>query len=211
MAESTGDNAFWDGIAETYAAKPVEDMPAFERKIAVVRELLGPDDRVIDVGCGTGSLALRLADAAREVHGLDLSAEMVRIAREKTAAQGVENVHLRQGALGSVEEDPFDVVLAFSLLQLVRDQQAAVRDLFELVRPGGHLVSSTVCLGDGWIPYGPVLTLMRWLGRAPHVALLRREELLGWLEAAGFEEVRVVDVGAKADIAFVVARRPGPT
>ena len=67
------DARFWDSIAEKYAAQPVEDQAAFDRKIAITKEHMEPTDVVLDIGCGTGSLALILAPHAAHVHGLDLS------------------------------------------------------------------------------------------------------------------------------------------
>jgi arsenite methyltransferase len=57
----TMDAKFWDGIAEKYAAKPVENLAAFERKKAITREHLHPGCTVLELGCGTGSLALSMA------------------------------------------------------------------------------------------------------------------------------------------------------
>ncbi|MCB9671637.1 MAG: class I SAM-dependent methyltransferase [Alphaproteobacteria bacterium] len=206
------DPSFWDTRAEAYAAKPVEDPAAFERKQAVTREHLAPDHVVLDVGCGTGSLALLLAPHAREVHGLDVSGEMVRIARSKAEAAGVGNVTFHQGLFdGSFEAlvpGSLDMVCAYSLLHLVPDRADALARAFALLKPGGTFVSSTVCLGSSWVPYRPLLTVMRWAGQAPYVAILTTETLVEELAAAGFEDVRVVDVGAKPIVGFIVARRP---
>ncbi len=207
------DAAFWDGIAEKYAAKPVDDPDAFERKIAHTRGLLRPDAVVLEVGSGTGSLALRLADACDHIHGLDLSAEMVRIARAKASAAQASNVAFHVGPFDAsfTELDPasVDVLCAFSVLHLVPDLDAALARAFTLTRPGGSLVSSTVCLGDSWVPYRPILAVMRWIGKAPPVRILRRDALTAAMQRAGWTDVAVVDVGASSDIAFVTARRPG--
>jgi arsenite methyltransferase len=136
------DAAFWDGIAEKYAAKPVDDPDAFERKIAHTRGLLRPDAVVLEVGSGTGSLALRLADACDHIHGLDLSAEMVRIARAKASAAQASNVAFHVGPFDAsfTELDPasVDVLCAFSVLHLVPDLDAALARAFTLTRPGGE-------------------------------------------------------------------------
>jgi arsenite methyltransferase len=55
------DARFWNGIAEKYAAQPVANVPAFERKKAITREHLRPDSSVLELGCGTGTLALETA------------------------------------------------------------------------------------------------------------------------------------------------------
>src|SRR5690349_2845994 len=89
---------FWDGIAESYAKKPVANPAAFERKIEVVRARMRPEQVWLDIGCGTGSLALRLAASGAQVHGLDFSPEMIRIANQKARAQHVANVTFHVGA-----------------------------------------------------------------------------------------------------------------
>lgn len=208
----TADIAFWDGIAASYAAKPVDDPAAFERKIAITRRHLRPDHTVLDVGCGTGSLALMLAPFAREVHGLDVSGEMIRFANRKKADAGVQNLTFHVG--GWDDYDGFgpaslDGLLAYSLLHLVADRDAALAKVFDLLKPGGFFVSSTVCLGQSWIPYRPLLSVMHWLGKAPPVDILRRDQLVAEVERAGFVDLELPDVGAKPEITFLVARKPG--
>lgn len=203
---------FWNKIAESYAAKPVERPEAFERKIAITRDRMTAGDVVLDIGCGTGSLALRLCDIAGEMHGLDVSSEMVRIARDKTRRQGAENVHFHCGpfdeTFGAFEPGTLDGVCAYSILHLVDDAEAAIARIHELLRPGGFFISSTVCLGDSWVPYGPILAGMRLLRKAPMVKQLRRKALTDAMRTAGFVEVHAREVGAESMIAFIVATKP---
>ncbi len=207
------DSAFWDRIAESYAAKPVDDPAAFERKIAITRDRMTPDSVVLDVGCGTGSLALRLADAGQAVHGLDISAEMIRIAEGKAAAQGIENVRFHTGPFDAdftvFADGALDGLCAYSILHLVDDRQAALAQIRRLLKPGGFFISSTVCLGRRRWLYGPLLALMRLFGKAPRVTLFTAETLLDDMRAAGFVDVELADVGASAEIAFIVAQKPG--
>jgi arsenite methyltransferase len=208
------DNAlFWDRIADKYSQKPVANPGAFERKIAITKTRMRPDHVVLDIGCGTGSLALRLAPSAARVHALDISGEMIRIANEKARAQQVENVTFQTApfdeTFGAFAPESLDGICAYSLLHLVADRAKALARIFSLLKKGGFFVSSTVCLGESWVPYGPILGVMRVLGKAPPVQILTKRTLEQELRAAGFVDIDQPDVGAERIIAFMVASKPG--
>lgn len=208
----TADAAFWNQLAEKYAKQPVADPAAFERKIALTKSLMTPTDVVLDIGCGTGSLALRLAASAAQLHGLDVSSEMIRIARGKASAAEVANVTFHVGAF----DDSFSVfeagslrgICAYSLLHLVEDLPGTLARIFRLLAPGGFFVSSTVCLGESWVPLGPVLGLLRLIGKAPMVKILSKRTIEEEVRRAGFVDLRWPDVGAKPNIGFLVASKP---
>lgn len=208
----TASVTFWNNVADEYSRKPVELPDAFERKIALTQARMRPSDVVLDIGCGTGTLALRLASSAAQVHGLDLSDAMIRIADEKAKAQTVDNVTFHTGAFDEsftqFEPGSLDVILAYSLLHLVEDRSEALNRIYRLLKPGGVFVSSTVCLGESWIPYWPMLTVMRWLGKAPMVKILSKATLESELQRAGFVDLQRPDVGAKATTDFIVATKP---
>jgi len=203
---------FWNQIAEKYAQKPVANPDAFERKIANHLGHIRPHHVALDIGCGTGSLALRLAPFARHVHGLDLSQEMIRIARDKARKQALENVTFDVGpfdaGLTRFAPASLDVISAYSLLHLVEDRAQAIARVFALLKPGGVFVSSNVCLAEGWIPYRPLLAIMHALGKAPPVSIYSRRTLERELREAGFVDLQQPDVGADKTIAFVVALKP---
>lgn len=208
---TTADAKFWDDLAEEYAAKPVDNVPAYERKLEITKALLEPDQRVFDLGCGTGSLALELAPHVAEVHSMDISKEMLRIARGKSQAAGVTNVTFHQGTLDGptgFEPQSFGGVCAYNILHLVEDCRGTLETLYEMLEPGGFFVSSTVCLGNSYLPYRWLLTVMRWVGKAPNVYILRQSDLGEEMRGVGFEAVTAKEVGASKTTAFIVARKP---
>ncbi len=103
-----------------------------------------PDDRVLDLCCGTGDLALaiagRLGDDG-EVHGIDFCPEMVALARAKLAARGGDGrVRFSEGDATSLdfEADRFDgATVAFGIRNVV-DPAAGLREMARVVRPGGR-------------------------------------------------------------------------
>ena len=207
----TTDAQFWDRLAEKYAAQPVKDAAAFDRKKAITREHLQPRSTVLEIGCGTGSLALEMSRHAGHIHAIDVSPEMIRIAERKKADQGVTNVTFHAGTLEAVLPRipaEVDAVWAYSILHLVDDRAATLKTLFERLKPGGTFISSNVCLGGTWVPNRTMIAVMRWFGKAPRVYCHSRKTILREIAAAGFVDVAEQDVGAHKLVAFVVAKKP---
>lgn len=69
-------------------------------------------------------------------------------------------------------------------------------------------MSSTVCLGESWTPYRPLLDLMKWALKPPMVKIISKQTLVDELTAAGFIDLSQPEVGAAATIGFIVARKP---
>jgi ubiquinone/menaquinone biosynthesis C-methylase UbiE len=137
--------AYWDEQAASFDDEPDHGLrdPAVRAAWASLlrSRLPAPPAAVVDLGCGTGSLAVLLASAGYAVEGLDLSDRMVAAAAVKAHAAGVA-AGFRQGDASS---PPFpagsaDVVLARHVLWALPDPDAALRRWTALLRDGGVLV-----------------------------------------------------------------------
>jgi ubiquinone/menaquinone biosynthesis C-methylase UbiE len=100
----------------------------------------GPFD-VLDVGCGTGFLALQLAALGHRATGVDMADEMLRLARAKAAAVGVSV----RFDLGDAEQLPyadasFDIVIERHVIWTLPAPEVALREWARLLRPDGHVV-----------------------------------------------------------------------
>lgn len=202
---------FWDNLAERYAAQPVADVPAYQRKLEITKAKLRPADVIVDIGCGTGSLAIELAPRVSQVHAVDVSAEMLKIGKRKAEAAGLDNITFHQGTaqqLPEFDDESLDGVCAYNILHLVAERDTLYQQLMRRLKPGGFFISSTPCLGESSVPFGMILPVMRWFGKAPPVEILRQQRLLEELSQAGFANVSLKDVGAKPRVAFVVAEKP---
>jgi ubiquinone/menaquinone biosynthesis C-methylase UbiE len=137
---------------------------------------------------------------------------MLRIANNKASAQGVRNVTFQVGpfddSFATFADESLDGICAYSILHLVEDREGALRRIHRLLKPGGFFISSTVCLGESRVPYGALLAMMRWVGKAPRVvSLFHKRTLEDEMRRAGFVDLTQPDVGAKPDIAFIVASK----
>ena len=197
--------AFWDGIAEKYAKQPIGNVEAYEATLDRVRHWLRPDMAVMEIGCGTGTTALKLAGNAARILGTDVSGEMVRIANGKAAE--VPNVTFDQSpAERAGAGQDFDAVLAFNLLHLVEDPAAVLAHVRGLLPEGGLFISKTPCLGGKpW--FRPLIWALQTIGKAPGpVHSLRPAQIEAALIAAGFEVVETGGYPKKLPNWLVVAR-----
>ena len=203
---------FWDKIAAKYSRQPVADEAAYQQKLRMTQEVLRPDMDVLEIGCGTGSTALVHAPHVRSIRAVDVSENMLQIAREKAQAAQVANVSFEKGAFESLDaaEESLDAVLALSLLHLLDDPREAIRKVYGWLKPGGVFVTSTACLADtmGYLKY--ILPVVRFFGRAPKVTFLARDQLRQDHEDAGFVIEQEWQPGRNAAV-FMIARKPAAT
>lgn len=94
---------------------------------------------VVDLGCGTGSLAVLLARAGHVVHGVDFSPGMLAVAREKAAGAEVD-FRVGDAADPPCPAGAYDVVLVRHVLWAMADPAAALGVWVRLLKPGGRLV-----------------------------------------------------------------------
>lgn len=180
---------FWDKIAAKYAAQPIADQQAYEYKLEQTRKRLLPAMQVLEIGCGTGGTAIAHAPHVAHIRAVDISKEMIAIAQAKAADAHVSNVSFETSAVDdlAVADESVDAVLTLSLLHLLEDKEAVIKQIHRALKPGGLFVSSTVCLKDyaPWIKY--VVPIGRFLGKMPLVKVISAEELTQTILSNAFE------------------------
>jgi SAM-dependent methyltransferase len=143
MTTESDDRRFWDSAADRFDEEPdhgLRDPRVREAWAVRLRSWLpaGSAD-VLDLGCGTGSLALLAAEQGHRVTAVDRSVRMVALAREKLAGTG-SGVLVGDAVRPPVAPAGFDAVLVRHVLWALPDPAAALRKWARLLRPGGRLV-----------------------------------------------------------------------
>ena len=205
---------FWDGVSVKYAKQPIANMDAYTATLDHTRSYLAAGDRVLEVGCGTGTTALRLCGSVREYVGSDISNGMIRIASEKGFAQGARNVDFKTASIGDFTPDDgtFDVVLGFNLLHLLPNLDEDVATIASLIRPGGLFISKTFCGLGPKVPLKYILLrlalpVMQFFGKAPFVQFQKEADLKARLAAQGFDIVETRHFTTDVSAPYIVARK----
>jgi arsenite methyltransferase len=154
---------------------------------------LQPGEVVLDLGSGGGIdvlLSARRVGPAGKAYGLDMTDEMLALARENQRKAGVENVEFLKGEIENIPlpGDSVDVVISNCVINLSADKSRVLREAFRVLRPGGRFAVSDV------IVRGPVPAEIRknvelWIGCI--AGAMEESEYRTKLAAAGFEGIEV--------------------
>jgi ubiquinone/menaquinone biosynthesis C-methylase UbiE len=119
---------------------------ALVRQVSLMLVEADGDDprRVLDVGCGSGLFTIGLASLHRawSFEGLDASSGLLKIARRQAARRSLGNVALVEGDVAAMPHaaEQFDIVIAGGLFPNLNDHAAAIREVWRVLRPGGHFI-----------------------------------------------------------------------
>jgi phosphatidylethanolamine/phosphatidyl-N-methylethanolamine N-methyltransferase len=195
---------FWSQFAARYDGHMLSrDAVVLTPRIA---RAVGPVERVLDAGCGTGQVTVELARVAQRVDATDFVEEMLAIARGKTEALGLANVSFeRMGVESLVFPDAsFDAVVLSNVLHLVDDPGKALSEVRRVLKPRGRLVAPSYCHAEG---FGTMLLsrLSALIFGLPVRHRFTVSQLLCLVQSAGFSVTGRDVVHFKMPLVFVEA------
>jgi SAM-dependent methyltransferase len=170
-------------------------------------------ETVLDLGSGGGADVLisarRVGSSGRAI-GLDMTDEMLELARTNAAAAGVENVEFLQGYIEDIPlpDESVDVVISNCVINLSADKRKVLRETARVLRPGGRFAVSDV-IADPGMDDATRVDMQQWTGCV--AGALTRDEFEAALAEAGLTDVEITEthrVHEHASSAIVRARRP---
>ena len=169
---------------------------------------LNPGETVLDLGSGGGIdvlLSARRVGPAGKAYGLDMTDEMLALARENQKKAGVENVEFLKGEIENIPlpDNSVDVIISNCVINLSADKDRVFREAFRVLKPGGRLAVSDIVV-SGEMPPEVQRSIELWAGCI--AGAIRDTEYIGKMKAAGFRAIEVeptrVYTEADARLAF---------
>jgi arsenite methyltransferase len=154
---------------------------------------LNPGETVLDLGSGGGIdvlLSARRVGPIGKAYGLDMTEEMLALARENQRQAGIENVEFLKGEIENIPlpDNSVDVVISNCVINLSADKDQVLREAFRVLKPGGRFaVSDVVVSGD--VPPEVRKSVELWIGCI--AGALRDFQYVSKLAKAGFEDIEV--------------------
>ena len=200
---------FWNLIASKYAASPITDIEAYEKKMEKLKSYLSAENHVLDIGCGTGTQCGDLSNNVKQVTGIDISSKLLVIAEQRKAERKIENVEFIQTTVFDERFMPgsFDVVMAFYVLHFFEDIDEVIRRIYSLLKPDGLFILETACMGEKGKIIGELVRLAGKLGFLPLINLLTTRQIEQTLEQAGFSIVDKTRFSQSNDEYTLIAKK----
>jgi len=159
---------------------------------------LKPGETVVDLGCGGGLdvfLAATKVGPTGKAIGIDMTPEMLELARKNAAKSGLANVEFHQATIDKLPlpDASVDCVISNCVINLASDKPAVFREIARVLKPGGRLAVSDIALKQ---PLPPEIgnDLMAYVGCV--AGAIPMEDYSSGLATAGFTAVQVIDSGA---------------
>src|SRR3954452_3142180 len=154
---------------------------------------LNPGEVVLDLGSGGGIdvlLSAKRVGPTGKAYGLDMTDEMLALARENQKKSGIENVEFLKGEIEHIPlpDNSVDVIISNCVINLSADKDKVLSEAFRVLKPGGRFAVSDVVV-RGEVPQEVQKSLLLWVGCI--AGALRDEEYISKLKAAGFECVSI--------------------
>jgi ubiquinone/menaquinone biosynthesis C-methylase UbiE len=154
---------------------------------------LQPGEIVLDLGSGGGIdviLSAKRVGPAGKAYGLDMTDEMLALARENQKKAGIENVEFLKGAIENVPlpDNSVDVIISNCVINLSGDKDRVLREAFRVLKPGGRFAISDVVV-RGEVPADIRKSMELWVGCI--AGALEEYEYRDKLYAAGFQSVDI--------------------
>lgn len=148
---------------------------------------------VLDLGSGGGIdvlLSARRVGPTGHVYGLDMTDEMLALARRNAAEAGAENVTFLKGEIEAIPlpDASVDVIISNCVINLSADKRRVIREAFRVLKPGGRFAVSDVVV-RGEVPGEVRRSMELWVGCV--AGALEEREFLALLDEAGFEDASI--------------------
>src|ERR1700692_673335 len=154
---------------------------------------LNPGETVLDLGSGGGIdvlLSARRVGPSGKAYGLDMTDEMLALARENQRKAGAENVEFLKGEIENIPlpDNSVDVIISNCVINLSADKDRVLREAFRVLKPAGRFAVSDV-VTRGEVPAEIRQSVLAWVGCI--AGALAENDYRGKLAAAGFEKIEI--------------------
>lgn len=202
--------SFWDKMSTKYDSQVNSKYgDTYAETIKITKKYLKDTNVVLDYGCGTGITTIELSENVEKIHAIDISENMISVAKSKSEKRGISNIHFDVKDIFNkkLEKSSFDVIMGFNILYFIKDIDNVMNRINELLKPNGIFISATDCLGEKRTLITATQSLLSKIGVIPYMRKFKISELEGIVEAGNFSIIETQNLYDTPPNYYIVARK----
>lgn len=203
---------FWDRRSKIYDEQVIPEYKStYKKTVKRSAHFLNKDDRILEIGCGTGNATIPLSGCVKEITAIDTSREMMDKAKEKAEKKGRTNIRFMKKDIMELTDKPgsYDGITAYNVLLYIKNQDEVLSRIHKLLKPGGIFISATDCLARSFSPEAVEKFWKSKLGLMPYVSFESPIGLMRKIQKHGFLVLEIVNLHQNPPNIFIVAQKIG--
>ncbi len=201
---------FWNKISSKYDLQVKNKYEqTYINTIKKTRNYLKETDVALDYACGTGITTVELARDVKQIYAIDISQDMINIAKEKSQKNNISNIKYDVTDVfdEKYSKESFDVLMAFNILYFIKDTNSVIKRINELLKPGGVFISATDCLGEKRTFKTMIGYLLGKIGIVPSMKMFKMDQLKNIIKRNGFSIVETENLYDSPPNLYIVAKK----
>ncbi len=203
---------FWSKNASRYDQSIIErHWKIYPSLLDELASDLGTDNTVLEVATGTGLVALKVASAADQVHAIDISPQMIDVARKKAEETGIDNVafSVEDAYALPFGDGIFDAAICCNALHNMKQPGDALSEIRRVLKPDGRFIAIIAGVGES-LKFKIALTISTLIGQLPVFHKLNLDEFANFIGKSGFAVVtkeRLKHPEDKMALLYVISKK----
>ncbi|MCX7708388.1 MAG: class I SAM-dependent methyltransferase [Clostridia bacterium] len=204
---SNGALKYWNTLAANYDKQKSRSQKAYVSILELMAEEVSGDMRILDIGTGTGDIALGLSKHVKSIDAIDYSPEMIKLAKEKAREKEVMNISFQTGDCYQLpfEDETFDRVIMSNLIHIIEHPDQAIEEAKRVLKESGLLILPTY-LHKQNVKSVLVSRILQLKGH-PVVTRFNETELLKYIGDRGLRVQKGVLIKNMMPLLFVTAMK----
>lgn len=200
---------FWEKQAASYDCRVIGFLQEYQKIIKQVKHYTRDDYTVLDVACGTGAISLEIAKYADKIEAVDISPNMIEIAKQKAKERGINNIsfNIADAYHLPYSNNYFDIVILANALHVVKNPIAVLSEIRRTLKDDALLLLSVECSGEHSRSISLLMQrTVKLLGIIKYLHFYKFNDIYSLVQQAGFKIVKTEHLVNMSDNCFVVAK-----
>jgi len=202
---------YWDKLSSKFDKRKRKEWKVYESLLFnKIADDMNKESTVLEVACGTGRATLEIAKQANKVYAIDISSQMIDVARKNIKEKGINNIELSVEDAYSLpfDNEMFDIVICINSLHNMIYPEKALSEIKRVLKPEGRFISAVTGIGSR--KFKIIMSIYKFLTNFPVFHKLNLEEFADMLSKAGFSIEKKEILKHPEDVMpllFIVAER----